>query len=123
MKVNSDEHKWRKKLIIYRNHLNQRNCRPEVFCKKGVLEISQNSQENTCVKSSGLQLYEKRDSGQVFSCEFGEISKNTFFYRTPLVAASETTHSIIHSERKARYIHLVNFIYLCLYSRAIIKSL
>ena len=24
---------------------------------------------------------------QVFSCEFCEISKNTFFYRTPLVAA------------------------------------
>ena len=23
---------------------------------------------------------------QVFSCEFCEISKNTFFYRTPLVA-------------------------------------
>ena len=27
----------------------------------------------------------------VFSCEFGEISKNTVFYRTPPVAASETT--------------------------------
>ena len=26
---------------------------------------------------------------QVFSCEFCEISKNTFFLRTPLVAASE----------------------------------
>ena len=25
---------------------------------------------------------------QVFSCEFYEISKNTFSYRTPLVAAS-----------------------------------
>ena len=25
---------------------------------------------------------------QVFSCEFCEISKNTFSYRTPLVAAS-----------------------------------
>ena len=25
---------------------------------------------------------------QVFSCEFCEISKNTFFYRAPLVAAS-----------------------------------
>ena len=26
---------------------------------------------------------------QVFSCEFCEISKNTLFYRTPLVGASE----------------------------------
>ena len=24
----------------------------------------------------------------MFSCEFGEIFKNTFYYRTPLVAAS-----------------------------------
>ena len=39
--------------------------------KKVFLEISQNS--------------------QVFSCEFCEISKNTFFHRTPLVAASDNT--------------------------------
>ena len=42
--------------------------------KKLFLEISQNSQENTCA--------------QVFSCEFCENSKNTFSYRTPPVAAS-----------------------------------
>ena len=30
----------------------------------------------------------KKTLAQVFSCEFCEISKNTFFYRTPLVAAS-----------------------------------
>ena len=30
----------------------------------------------------------KKDSTQVFSCEFCEIFKNTFFYRTHLVAAS-----------------------------------
>ena len=44
------------------------------------LEISQNSQENTCARGETL--------GLVFSCEFCEISKNTIFYRTPLVAAS-----------------------------------
>ena len=42
-----------------------RSSRPEVFCKKGVLRNS-----------------------QVFSCEFCDISKNTFSYRTPPVAAS-----------------------------------
>ena len=31
---------------------------------------------------------------QVFSCEFFEISKNTFFYRTPPVAASEVSNVI-----------------------------
>ena len=29
-----------------------------------------------------------RKSHRLFSCEFREISQNTFFYRTPLVAAS-----------------------------------
>ena len=30
----------------------------------------------------------KEALAQVFSCEFCEISENTYFYRTPLVAAS-----------------------------------
>ena len=34
-------------------------------------------------------LLEKESPAQVFSCEICEIFKNTFFYRTPLVAASE----------------------------------
>ena len=46
-----------------------------ISVKKVFLEISQNSQENTCA--------------QAFSCEFCEISKNTFFHKTRLVAASE----------------------------------
>ena len=54
--------------------------------KNVFLEISQNSQENTSVRPATLS---KRVSGKVFSCECCEISKNTFFYRTPLVAPSE----------------------------------
>ena len=34
-------------------------------------------------------LLKKEALAQVFSCEFCEISKSTFFYRSPLVAASE----------------------------------
>ena len=52
--------------------------------KKGE-KISQNSQENTCARAC---LLIKRALAQVFFCEFCEISKNTFFHRTPLVAAS-----------------------------------
>ena len=37
-----------------------------------------------------LQLIKKETLQQVFSCEFCEISKNTFSYRTPPVAASGT---------------------------------
>ena len=54
--------------------------------KKVFLEISQNPQENTCAKVSFL--IKLQSLGQVLSCEFCEISKNTFFYRTPLVATS-----------------------------------
>ena len=70
-----------------------RSSRPEVF-----LEISQKSQENTCArvclfldKVAGLRpatFFSKMTLVQVSSCEFCEISKNTFFHRTPLVAVS-----------------------------------
>ena len=58
-------------------------------------EISQNSQENTCARVSFLiklqacNLIKKETVAQVFSFEFWEISKNTFFQGTPLVAAYE----------------------------------
>ena len=51
--------------------------------KKVFLEISQNSQENFITKD----FNKKETLAQVFSCEFCEISKNTFFHKTPLVAA------------------------------------
>ena len=54
--------------------------------KKAFLEISQNSQENTCARVSFL--IKLQAEAQVFSCEFCEISENTFSYRTPPVAAS-----------------------------------
>ena len=48
--------------------------------KKVFLEISQNSKENNCARKITLSL--------LFSCQFCEITKNTFFYRAPLVAPS-----------------------------------
>ena len=42
-------------------------------------------------QSSGeaCKFVKKETLAQVFSCEFCEISKNTFFYRRPLVASPE----------------------------------
>ena len=73
-------------------------CRPEgvsrrCSIKKVFLKISQNSQENTCVRVSFLikvqaeawNFIKTNTLAQVFSCE---ILKNTFFHRTPPVAAS-----------------------------------
>ena len=62
--------------------LHYRSSRSEVFCKKVFLGIVQNA--------------------QVFSCEFSEIFKNIFIYRTPQVAASvindliESILSMVH---------------------------
>ena len=64
--------------------------------KKIFLEISQNSRENTCTRDSSFiklqaacSFIKKEPLAQVFSCQFWEISGNSFFYRTPPVAASE----------------------------------
>ena len=54
--------------------------------KKVFLEISQNSRENISARVSFL----KSCRPEVFSCEFSENSKNTFFLTTVLVAASDS---------------------------------
>ena len=53
-----------------------------VLLEKVFLEISQNSYKNTCARVSfliKLQAFKKDIPAQVFSSEFCEISKNTFF--------------------------------------------
>ena len=75
--------KSRKKLI---------SSRPDVFCKKDVLKnFSKFTRKHLC-----QSLFFNKVAGLVFSCEFWEISNNTFLYKTPLVAASEnyTMHEI-----------------------------
>ena len=64
--------------------------------KKMFLEILQNSQENTCAKVSFLiklqaeafNFIKKETLIQVFSCEFCEISKDSFSYKTLPMATS-----------------------------------
>ena len=75
-------------------HVCTKTVAPRCSVEKVFLEISQNSQENTCARVSFLiklqaacGFIKKEALVQVLSCEFCEISKNTFFYRTPSVAA------------------------------------
>ena len=44
-------------------------------------------------RSSCPEDFIKKCLAQMFSCEFYEISKNTFFYRTPPVAASKNNQN------------------------------
>ena len=79
--------------------ISQGSNRPEVFCKKGVLtNFAKFTGKHLCQrlffnKVAGLRpqacnFIKKESLAQMFSCEFCEISKNTFSYRTPPVAAS-----------------------------------
>ena len=75
--------------------------------KKVFLEISQNSQKNTSARFSflikrqvaGCNFIKKETLALVFFCEFCEISKNTFFHRTPLVAVSEMVTKVFKKFR------------------------
>ena len=91
--------------------------------KKVFLEISQKPQEITCTRVSFLIKLQawgqilffnkvaglrpvalfKKSQAQVFSCEFCGISKNIFFYRTPLVAASEHSLRMFLINKKIAY--------------------
>ena len=73
-----------------------RTSLPKVLCKKGVLE----NLAKFTGKHLRQSLFSKETLAEMFSCEFCVISKNTFSYRTPPVAASEC--------------NLVNFLFLCL---------
>ena len=71
------------------------NC-PDVFCEEGVLiNFAKFTGKNLCeglfFNKAALEALTKKETlAQVFSCEFCEISKSTFFYRTTLVIAPET---------------------------------
>ena len=64
-----------------------RSSRPEVFCKKGVLRnLPKFTGKHLCrslffnkVVAEACNFIKKETLAQVFSCEFCEISKNTFF--------------------------------------------
>ena len=77
--------------LVYERKRHIRSTRPEVLSRKVFLEISQNSQEITSAR------LKKEALAQLFSCEFYEISKDTFSYRTPLVAASNICQNKIFS--------------------------
>ena len=69
-----------------------------MFCKKVVLRnfakftgkhLCQSLFFNKVTDWRSAILLKKDTLAQVFSCQFCKISKNTFFHRTPQVAASE----------------------------------
>ena len=64
-----------------------RSSRPDVFCKKGALRnFAKFTRKHLCQSL----FFTKETLVQVCSCEFCEISKNTFFTEHLLTTASKT---------------------------------
>ena len=67
------------KTALFPGNSVKRSSRPEVFCK---------IRRKTPVPGSLTCKFIKKETlPQVFSCYFCEISKNTFYYRSPLVVS------------------------------------
>ena len=89
----------------YMNRSSHQRCSIE----KVFLKHSQNSQENTCaslflrkLQASGLRPIKKETLAHVFSCEFCEIFKNTFF--------TEHLRTLLHEGKLIAFkISLVHF--------------
>ena len=54
-----------------------------------------------------VTLLKKETLAQVFSCEFCETSKNTFYYRTPLFASSGENAWLLKNYRPVRVLPVV----------------
>ena len=60
----------------------------DVFLLVGWLVFALLNIDSSQYRPQACDIIKKESLAQVFSCEFCEISKNTFFYRTPPVATS-----------------------------------
>ena len=84
------------------NHSHLLKQPSDMFCKKRCSQKFRKIHKKRPVQSRffnkvaglGLQLYQKKNSAQVFSCEFCEISKNLFFIEYLWVTASVSSSSL-----------------------------
>ena len=73
---------------------NRQNSHWRMFYEVGV-SINFVQFKEKSYKIADLQLYEKETPTQVFSCEYCEFFKNSFYYKTPPLAAFRETNWVI----------------------------
>ena len=92
-------------ILIFLRAKRDRSSGLEMFCIKSVLRnLAKFTGKHLCQglflnKVAGLRpvTFPKKETlAQVFSCEICEITKNTFFYRAPPVAASKSVFKRIN---------------------------
>ena len=84
------------KIVAQTTGLQFRSSRPEVFCKEGVLRnFSKFTGKHLCqslffnkVAGQACDFIKKETLAKLFSCEFCEVSKSTFFTEHLPVTAS-----------------------------------
>ena len=77
---------------------------------RGVLRNFAEIHRKTPVPESPATLLKKATLAQVFSCEFCEMSKNTFSHKTPPVAASEKKNKPFKDEQKQKVLFITNIL-------------
>ena len=89
-----------------------------MFCKRGVLgnfikftgkHLCQSLVFNNVagLRPQACNFIKKETLAQVFSCEFCNISKNTFSYRTPLVTASRPSFFCLSTQKHNKNLALL----------------
>ena len=97
--------------LSYKNGLENiifRGSRLEALCRKGVLRNFAKFTGNNLCQSlffNKVADLKKETLAQVFSCEFCEIFKDTFFWRTPPVAASVPSQNVPFPVNPSLQIH------------------
>ena len=99
-------------LKVWKLKSSNRSSRPEMFSKKGVLRNFAKFQKNTCTRDA-CNFIKKEVLAQAFSCQSCEFSKNTFSYRTPLVAASDAVQYFMYSTKQLLYIIVMRYPTFC----------
>ena len=80
-------------VVWYRTDWSKGGLTQRCSVKRVFLEISQNLQENNCVRgsASACKFIKKKTLVQVFSCEFCKTFKEIFSYRTHPVSSSRSS--------------------------------
>ena len=105
--------------LIWPNNFYTRCAKPEAVArrwpvKKLFIKILQNSQENTCTRSS-LEILLKRDFNKNVFLWISEIFKNTLFNKTPPVSSAE--NNVIENLWKRKSMNLLSMHFFTIFTK------
>ena len=92
-------------LLINNTVLLDRSSLEEVLCKENLVKtFSKFTGKHLCQSLFSIKFIKKETLAQVFSCEFWEISKSNFFYKTP----PEVYQGLLETSKTESFVTTVN---------------